>query len=182
MPSLPVAFEHPHPRGERGSDAESDEVGQRVVLDAEFAGRVGQTGDFPVQAVHEGAEQDSEGTSFDIALHREEHGKKARKQAGSGKKVREDIHSPPNGFFFLHNKVPVGILRADSRPRRRGARPEIFWPGCFLLPRPHHRWQRQHYSQEEDRGQPESRNGSCRSVRRGRGCRPLPRGRRSAGR
>ena len=41
-----------------------------------------------------------EGTAFDIALHREEHGKKARKQAGSGKKVREDIHSPPNGFFF----------------------------------------------------------------------------------
>lgn len=74
---LAVAFKHPHPRGERWSDAESDEVGQRVILDAEFAGRVGQTGDFPVQAVHEGAEQDSEGTAFDIALHREEHGKES---------------------------------------------------------------------------------------------------------
>ena len=50
---LAVTFEHPHPRRERGSHAESHEIGQRVVLDAKFAGGVGEAGDFPVQPVHE---------------------------------------------------------------------------------------------------------------------------------
>ena len=116
---LAVTFEHPHPRRERGSHAESHEIGQRVVLDAKFAGGVGEAGDFPVQPVHEGAEQDGQSTAFDIALHRKEHGKKAGEEAGGGEKVREDVYAPPNGFFFLHNEVPVGILHRKPAVLKR---------------------------------------------------------------
>ena len=81
---------------DRRGDAEGDEVGERVVLHAEFGFGVGEAGDAAVAAVEDHGDEDEDGGEGEApaAVNRRKDGVEAAKERGGGEEVGQDV----NGF------------------------------------------------------------------------------------
>ena len=79
-----------------GGDAEGDEVGERVVLHAEFGFGMGEAGDAAVAAVEDHRHEDEDGGEGEAAaaVNGGENGVEAAKERGGGKEVGQNV----NGF------------------------------------------------------------------------------------
>ena len=83
--------------------AEGNEVGERVVLDAEGGFGVGQTGNAPIAAIEDHGDEDENGGETETAVNSGENSVEAAEKGCRGEEVRQDVDSfgaSHGGFLF----------------------------------------------------------------------------------
>ena len=123
-PSARIADQRPVVHHQRRRHAEADQVGQRVVLDAEFAAGAGQAGDAAVHAIEHAGHEHRHAGVLEVAAGGGQDRVEAGEQAAGGQQVRQQVDVPAARRAERRRsgsmRASVAACRASCQPAGAG--------------------------------------------------------------